>query len=232
MKFGIDHHATMYALLSKAVQQSCPEEGRTVLEQATLRYGRERGRRMAEQAMRDGVPLTLENYFAYVEWTDEDHEMERGIAQYVPIYQTTVYRCGWVESWKKRGLLEYGKVYCEYADYGLVSGFNPENLLKLEDTLSHGQKTCNFIWKGYAMDAERSEALRCSRERVGQQYQKTFLYHTGHLYSCLRDEFQKKLGNQGLQAAEHALAEFSEIFGPEAADVVKQNCVIYEVASG
>lgn len=222
MEFGIDHHATLFALLSKEIQEACGEAGKDAIGQATLHYGMERGQRMARQAQADGAPLTLEHYFAYVEWTDEKNEMKRGIAQKTPFYRTAVYQCGWVESWKKRGLLEYGRVYCQYADYGLVAGFNPDNVLKLDKTLSNGSDVCDFVWEGYELNEEREAVLKAARERVGLKYRKDFLYHTAHLYQCVTREFVERFGDTGKMAAEEALKEFAEIFSEEAADLVAE----------
>lgn len=232
MQFSIDHHATMYALLSKHLQRLCPERGLEILGVATDRYGRERGMRMARCAAMDGVDCSLEHYFAYVEWTDADHEMVRGVAQREPEYRTLVHRCGWVESWKKRGLLEYGKIYCQYADFGLVHGFNPDNTLVLDETLSHGDAACVFRWAGYAMTPAREAALRDARARVGERYRRDFAFHTGHLFSCLRDEMIAQLGVVGAAAADLAMEEFAEIFTTEAADIVRANLISYEKAPG
>lgn len=221
-EFGIDHHATMYALLSKEIQLSCGEVGKKVMGAATLRYGIERGRRMAANAERNGDDLSLESYFAYVEWTDEKKEMGREIIQRAPFYETSVRRCGWVESWKKRGMLEYGRIYCQYADYGLVAGFNPKNILKLEKLLSFGSDYCDFEWTGYRMTEERMKQLSWTREKIGLKYRKDFLYHTAHLYQTIRDEFILKLGETGRKAAECALNEFGKIFSDEAAELVAE----------
>lgn len=225
IRFGIDHHATMYALLSKDIQQICPQEGLRVMGEATTRYAKERGARMAENAKANGDPLTLESYFAYVEWTDEDNEMKRSIVAKEPVYRTGVQECGWVNSWKKRGLLEYGKVYCQFADYGLVAGFNPKNKLILHKLLSAGDDCCDFDWVDYAMTEERAKKLAENREKVGLAYRKDFIYHTAHLYQCVADEFEKQLSQKGVEAAKAALEEFSQIFSEKAAQLVLETSV-------
>lgn len=219
--FGIDHHATLYALLSKYVQQLCGPNGRRVLGEATFRYGRERGQRMAENAKSNGDPLDMVSYFAYVEWTDEKGEMERGVRRKSPTYNPIVHKCGWTDSWTRRGLLEYGQVYCQYADYGICAGFNPENHLEIHKLLSAGDEICDFDWK-YDMTSERWERLTAMRERLGTQYRKDFAYHTAHLYQAISDEFCCQLGKDGEEAARLALEEFGQIFSIQAAQLVQQ----------
>lgn len=221
IKFGIDHHATLYALLSKHVQQLCGQEGRRVLGDATFRYGNERGRRMAENAKSNGDPLTMVSYFAYVEWTDEKGEMKRSIRAKSPAYNPVVHRCAWTDAWKRRGLLEYGHIYCQYADFGICAGFNPKNQLEIHKLLSAGDDICDFDWK-FDMTPDRWDQLTALRKQVGTQYRKDFGYHTAHLYQSISDEFRRQLGSLGEEAAHQALEEFGRIFSPRAAQIIRE----------
>ena len=125
-QFYIEDHAVLFALLAKVSVERFHQEGEAAIKRAIASYCMERGARAAMRCLADGEHLLMENYILYGEWDDPKGESESEIAAFEPNYKTNVLVCGWCESWKKHGLLEWGKIYCDHADYWLVRGFNPQ----------------------------------------------------------------------------------------------------------
>ena len=78
----IENQAIIFALLSKYTFLGLGESGREraheVIQKGMIRYGRERGMRMAARARNNGDPVKLWTNQAYGEWKpDYDGQMER-----------------------------------------------------------------------------------------------------------------------------------------------------------
>ena len=222
--FYMEEHATLYALLHRQARTRYGEEGTQATAAGTKLYGQERGNRMAKRALKDGEPLTMENYLKYGEWSDHKALSANEVVSLSPTYTTHAVRCGWCEAWKKHGLLEYGKLYCESVDISLVHGFNPEGDLVIASTLSHGDPCCHFEWVGLGFqDGEALKEFGAQKAQLEPRVLKDFLYHTGHLLSAMTRAYETALGVVKAQAiVEGALAEFQEIFGEEKCQALRE----------
>ena len=65
MPLTIEHHAVMFALLAKHAIEISGEKGKEAILAGMTRYGNERGRRMALNALERGDKLTVLNSQAY-----------------------------------------------------------------------------------------------------------------------------------------------------------------------
>lgn len=89
---------------------------------ATRHYAEQRGRRMAQRAIRDGQPLTYETYCRYGEWVNTEEVKELGEAnrsekvQLTPDSETHIYVCPWHSQFKAMGLPAAGIAYCKDLD--------------------------------------------------------------------------------------------------------------------
>ncbi|MDR3280111.1 MAG: L-2-amino-thiazoline-4-carboxylic acid hydrolase [Synergistaceae bacterium] len=212
-EFYIEDHATLFALLAKNAIDGY-SEGRSATTQAIASYGRERGMRAAARCMADGLPLSMENYILYGEWADPRNGSRAEIAALEPNYKTNVSVCGWCEAWKKHGLLEYGKIYCDNADLNLVRGFNPDLELGMGGILSRGDAVCEFDWLGCKIEDTNKFALR--RSELTPQVTRDFLYHCGHLLSTFRRVVYLELGLvAGRKIISRAMRDYENIFGAE-----------------
>lgn len=220
--FYIEEHAVLFALLVKAAVEISGEKGRLASYEATKVYGKERGVRMALRAIRDGAPLTPENYMLYGEWADPKGEHVNDLVQKDPEYHLFVVECAWTKAWKKHNLLEYGKLYCPWIDEALEEGFNKDNRITVNTFLSFGAPKCNFQWVGVKFETEEEfAAFQEKRKALYDSVVKDFLYHTGHVLWSLRRTFLLELGAiEGVAIVEKAMADFREIFGEEKADAV------------
>ncbi|MEG0091704.1 MAG: L-2-amino-thiazoline-4-carboxylic acid hydrolase [Oscillospiraceae bacterium] len=224
-EFYIEDHAVIYALMAKYAQKECGEQGLDSVKNATIRYAKERGLRMAMRASADGEALTPNNYMAYGEWADFKKTGKAVVISVTPEYRTNSLACGWCDAWKKHDLLEYGKIYCTWIDKNLVKGFNPQNELGIDSILSFGEECCAFHWKG-AKFANEGELLanRSKKAALAPRVLKDFLYHTGHIFGTMAREFYIDLGlEKGNCIINQALAEYREKFGSE-----KTNAMVEE----
>ena len=139
MPLTIEHHAVMFALLAKHAIEISGEKGKEAILAGMTRYGNERGRRMALNALERGDKLTVLNSQAYGEWKpDFPGQMEFGVTCGMPVLHTYISRCAWCDAWAKHGLTEYGKYYCCNIDNAWFQGFNPE-FTGIENIYLNGQ---------------------------------------------------------------------------------------------
>lgn len=214
-EFYIEDHAVIYGLLVKNAVETAGEAGMDSSVKGTILYGKERGLRMAMRAVADGEELTPNNYLVYGEWADPRNLGKSEIRSITPEYRTDSVICGWCEAWKKRGLLEFGKVYCTWIDRNLVKGFNPENELEINGTLSNGDPCCGFHWVGavYSDAGDLKKSFE-KKEALAHRVLKDFLYHTGHLLSAMCRQYYVDLGLvTGRAIAEKALRQYGDEFG-------------------
>ena len=88
-KLIIENHAMMFAFLSRAAIEAAGEKGREAIQTGMVRYGRERGARMAARARANGDPVELWTNQAYGEWKpDYEGQMEFGTLRTEPTFQT------------------------------------------------------------------------------------------------------------------------------------------------
>jgi hypothetical protein len=223
-KFYIEDHAVLLALMTRQAESAHGAAGRAAAARSIKYYGRERGMRAAMRCLADGEPLSMANYILYGEWDDPKGVSKTEAAAFEPNYMTRVTTCGWCEAWKRHGLLEYGRVYCDSADENLVCGFNPALTLKMDKILSRGDEYCSFDWIG----CEFKDAGEISRRRKNlvPRVTRDFLYHCGHALSTFRREMCFALGMiKGEEIISQSLCEYKKIFG-----ALKKNALIQEAA--
>lgn len=220
---GIEHHAVLFALLSKYAYERCGETGRSAILNGMTQYGMERGKRMAENAISDGEELTVLSNQLYGEWTPSpEDQMESGFLQTEPTLQTYVTRCPWCDAWKKHNLLEYGKYYCVNVDKAVFRGFREDfTCTVLSKQLSFGGTRCEFDWQE-PLTASDIKQLEKKKKQLGTSRTKDFNFHTAHLYYSLKRELIHALGDIGEIIAEDAKKEYIQRFGQEYFDAFKE----------
>ena len=209
----IEHHATLYALLSKAAITLNKEDGRAAILAGTIRYGNERGARMAKNALANGDSLSTMNSQLYGEWKpDYEGQMIFGRLQTSPSLQTFISKCAWCEAWKKHNLLEYGKLYCIDVDNAVYQGFNPEFICTpLTTAMSWGGSRCDFDWENPLSDEEVKQLVE-KKAKLGSACMKDFTFHAAHLLYAMSAVINETLPN-GKEVLETAKKEFVSLFG-------------------
>ena len=220
----IEHHAVLYALLVKEAREQAGEKGQEAMTEATAQYGRERGRRMRQNALAYGDTPDAFTYLAYGEWSaapglmvvEEQPDREE--------YVTHVSRCEWCRCWENHGLLDYGKAYCTNVDVNIAHGFDPGFDLGVRSLMSAGDPVCEFGY-GFVMTEDRRKELAAIKEKLGTRAQKDFNYHAAHLLVTCRRVLCEYLGQElGNDIADAALFAFTRRFGNSYTAAVLANC--------
>jgi hypothetical protein len=217
----IEHHAMMFAYLSKHAITLCGDKGKEAILEGMTIYGRERGRRMAANALAHGDALTTMTNQAYGEWKpDYPEQMEFGQIHTEPTLQTYISKCAWCEAWKKHDILDYGKYYCVNVDNAVYQGFREDFVCTPTTTsMSWGGDRCEFDW-GHPLTAEENVLLAEKKAALGTSCMKDFNFHTAHLKHTLARVLTEVLGEAGEQAVSLAFADYAKTFGQEYLDVL------------
>lgn len=219
MPLTIEHHAVMFALLAKHAIEISGEKGKEAILAGMTRYGNERGRRMALNALERGDKLTVLNSQAYGEWKpDFPGQMEFGVTCGMPVLHTYIARCAWCDAWAKHGLTEYGRYYCCNIDNAWFQGFNPEfTCTQLNPPMSWGGDCCRFSW-GEGLTHKQIKALNKKKKSLGNACIKDFTFHTAHILHTVGDVLMEELGNDGAMAVSLAKSDYSDMFEKDALD--------------
>lgn len=220
----IEHHATLFALFAKYAVTLCGKAGEEAILSGMTTYGRERGARMAANALARGDELTTMTNQAYGEWKpDYDGQMEFGQLRTEPTLQTYISKCAWCDAWKKHDLLEYGKLYCVNVDNAVYQGFRSDFVCTPTTTaLSWGGERCEFDW-GHPISPEEAEELVRKKKELGTSCMKDFNFHTAHLKHTISKTLIEKLGEDGEKAVNLALHDYVELFGQEYLDALTED---------
>ncbi|MBU3877488.1 L-2-amino-thiazoline-4-carboxylic acid hydrolase [Faecalicatena sp. AGMB00832] len=217
----IEHHATLFALLSKYAITEHGEKGKEAILKGMTKYGNERGRRMAQNALAHNDPLNTMTNQAYGEWVpDYPGQIEAGPICIEPTYQTYVSKCAWCSAWQKHDLLEYGKYYCLNVDNAVYQGFRSDLTCRLmAPPLSWGGERCEFDW-GHPLTEEEARLLAEKKAELGLSCVKNFTYHTAHILYTIRTTLETELGEAGKAVVKNAVRDYVELFGQEYFDVL------------
>ncbi len=217
----IEHHAILFALLSKNAITLAGEAGKEAILKGMTKYGNERGARMAANALANGEELTTMTNQAYGEWKpDYQGQMDFGTLRTEPTLHTYIAKCAWCDAWKKHDLTEFGKYYCVNVDNAVYQGFRSDFVCTpLTTALSWGGERCEFDW-GHPLSKEEAELLPEKKKALGTSCMKDFNFHTAHLLHTVGNTLKEELGKVGETAVEKGIAEYIEKFGQEYFDVL------------
>lgn len=141
----IENQAIVFALLCKYTVETEGEKGREVIQKGMIRYGRERGARMAARAKANGDPIALWTNQAYGEWKpDYEGQMEFGYDETEPTLKSYISKCAWCDAWNKYGLLEYGREYC----VNVPLRYNNDKQKK--PLFSRGLSVCRLLFNSFS----------------------------------------------------------------------------------
>jgi hypothetical protein len=215
----------MFAFLSRAAILAHGEEGRAVIQDGMIKYGRERGARMAARAKAAGDPVDLWTNQAYGEWKpDYPGQMEFGTVHGEPTLVTYISKCAWCEAWKKYDILEYGREYCVNVDAAVYEGFGEgfgQGVVCTPTTtsMSWGGECCNFDW-GLPLSAEDQQKVADKKAELGTSAMKDFAYHTAHIYCTIADTLCKAFPGDSHDIISKAVRDYTELFGQEDYDAL------------
>lgn len=182
----------------------------------TQYYAEQRGRRMAQRAIRDGKELTYANYLEYGEWVNTPEIIEEGCANkstiesWAPDYRIHITMCPWYTQFKEMGLPDAGHVYCAHLDNSICRGFNPYLTYPGADTL-HKSGFLHPYHQGVNFEVGEKHPKKT-------EYLKGFDYHCGHSYWAYSEVVAAIFGAEGEQINAKVMKDFEETYGKEMAD--------------
>ena len=215
----IENQAMMFAFLSRAAIEAKGEEGRNAIQDGMIRYGRERGVRMAEHARRAGDPVDLWTDQAYGEWKpDYAGQMEFGMLRAEPTYRTYIAKCAWCDAWKKHDILEYGREYCVNVDAAVYEGFGCGAVCTpVSTSMSWGGERCDFDW-GKPLSEEELKKLSDKKAELGTSAMRDFTFHTAHIYHSVSEELRRNFPQDAEAMIGRAVSDYTGLYGQEAFD--------------
>lgn len=215
----IENQAMMFAFLSRAAIEAKGEAGRAAIQDGMIRYGKERGARMAERARKAGDPVELWTNQAYGEWKpDYAGQMEFGTLRTEPTYRTYISKCAWCDAWKKNGILEYGREYCVNVDAAVYEGFGCGAVCTpVSVSMSWGGERCDFDW-GKPLGEEEVRMVADKKAELGTSAMRDFTFHTAHIYFTIADELRRHFPEDSEAMIDRAVEEYIALFGQEAYD--------------
>ncbi len=219
MSFNECVHAYIAAKYYVCLTEAFGDRGKEAFIHGTRYYAEQRGRRMAQRAIRDGVPLTFANYCRYGEWEETKEAEEAGLSNrsvflsYAPDAVRKITRCPWHHQFQVMGLDQTaGAEYCRHLDKAIARGFNPELVYEVEQTLQTGD-CCIHRMKN--ADFDEHTDLTKHPEHI-----RSFEYHCAHSFWAFREVTSAVFGSRGDRVNERVLRDFARDYGQEMADTL------------
>ncbi len=206
-KITARHHAGLFALLVRNILSSDTPEKETIIRNCVIYYAEQRGKRMAERAIKDGKDLTFETYMSYGEWKADENEIENEIINEKNPAVTRVYKCPWFSEWERLGMQKEGFYYCDNIDVNLVKGFNEYLSLEVTAVKPDNSYFCEFLWPN--TDIGKKFSVEEDKRIKGWEY------HISHLYRS----FEKFLYSNS-EILEKTKEDFTTIYGIDIGKIV------------
>ena len=219
MGFNEKVHAFIAAKYYVHLTEAFGERGKKAFVHATQYYAQQRGRRMAQRAIRDGKELTYETYCQYGEWVNTQEVMDMGCSNQAqvqilsPDLVTYIYKCPWHTQFQEMGLIEGGDTYCADLDKSICQGFNPHIVYEVDQTLHKSP---------YCIHRVRNSGLTPQSDRSKKmEYVHSFEYHCAHSYWSYSEVSRAIFGQEGAVVAQKVMEDFEQTYGKEMADALR-----------
>ena len=220
MGFNEKVHAYIAAKYHCHLLSAFGDRGRMAFIHGTQYYAEQRGRRMAQRAIRDGQPLTPASYYRYGEWVNTDEIRAEGCANvmtyqcYQPEAVLHITQCPWFTQFRDMGLnTTAGAEYCRHLDNSIVRGFNPYLTYEVDQTLQTAP-FCIHRMKDVDFDADTD--LKKKPENL-----RSFEYHCAHSYWAYAEVVTAIFREEGRRLCEAVLADFEADYGSEMANILR-----------
>ncbi len=219
MSFHECVHAYIAAKYYVCLTEEFGDRGKEAFIHATRYYAEQRGRRMAQRAIRDGAPLTFASYCRYGEWIGTEEIKAAGLSNcsvflsYTPDAIQKITRCPWHHQFQTMGLSgTAGAEYCRHLDKAIARGFNPDLVYEVEQTLQtadcciHRMKNPDF--DGHTDLSRNPDSIR------------SFEFHCAHSFWTFREVTAAIFSSLGEQVNARVLRDFSRDYGQKMADTL------------
>lgn len=209
-------HAFITARFYTRLTEAFGSRGKAAFIHGVQYYAGQRGRRMAQRAIRDGKPLTHAVFMQYGELvvTDEVRAADGDLASLSPDYEIHITNCPWHDQFLEMGCLEGGNVYCTYLDEALSRGFNPDIVFEAPTNLNTSDyclhRVRNVYYETFPDDPPKLE------------YRKDYRYHCANLFYAMRECAAAIFGAEGEAVSAAVLEDFEKEYGKELADGIRE----------
>lgn len=215
MGFNEKVHAYIAAKYFVYLEEVFGERGKRAYLHATQYYAMQRGRRMAQRAIRDGQELTQAVYNYYGEWVNTEEIKAEGCAnktEQLPDGALKITACPWYTQFKEMGLAEGGALYCKDLDSSISRGFNPDLKYEVEQTL-HTSDCCihRVLTEDISSGSEKGKNAESLR---------SFEYHCAHIFWAYHEVTSAIFQSEGEHVNERVLESFTQDYGKEMADIL------------
>ena len=216
IEYGAEHHAVLFGYIAKTVYESKADLADDILSKAVILYGNQRGQRMRQRAIQDGLPICTGVYQLYREYglktgefRSEKHWNDDGDLL------DCAWQCPWTTAWRKHDLNHFAGVYCRHIDSALGKGFGENIIIECVHNMTDGAKQCEIWFRGERQQDESfQKTLDELKKKDMRHKQKSWKYHLAHIYStckkvmveCLSSKEAEKLLNK-------AIVEFEMLYG-------------------
>lgn len=212
MKFNEKTHAFLVARFYVHLTTQYGDQGKQAFIHAVQYYAGQRGRRMAQRAIRDGQPLNHAAYLQYGELIlSEDADPARTeCVSLNPDYEIHIHHCLWHDQFREMDCLEAGKLYCSYIDEALCRGFNPALEFHVLSNLN-----CAPYCIHQVSNTNYRESPHVSPET---EYKRDFCYHCGHLFWSFHEVCKAIFESDSIPR--QVMEDFSNSYGTEMAQLL------------
>jgi len=215
------NQAHLFALIAQEVVDTFGEAGVTAISEGVVRYGEQRGKRMAMRTAADGLERTALNYLAYKEFATRPGEMLSQVSIKNRAVQLLVDKCPWQSLWKQAGLLEkYGYLYCKDLDVAIARGYNRDIQFAVQKNKGLGDDVCDMRICDDSGMVEDQAVLEERIKALGLKAKMPWDYHCAHLYKTLRETVAATFGQAGEEALQRSMTAFITIYGQQAGAMI------------
>ena len=136
--------ALLYHFMSSEIVAEFGTKGEEAVRRAIHQYGNVRGKKIRDEVMALGLPLTVENLSKFYDlplpmaWISEKICVEKNCLEKKVTY------CPFAETWKELGGEKLGLIYCEQ-DLCMRKSYNPDLDLQQFTNLLQGDAHCHTI---------------------------------------------------------------------------------------
>jgi hypothetical protein len=140
-----DLTAEMYYYLARDLCTSFGMEGEAALRRAIRRFGQERGLRMRQHHLEQGLEISMYNLFTHYDFPSDDRfrRNEIELTDQTRLSETLV--CPFHGVWTRHADgNRVGRVYCEEVHHAIFNGYDRAVQTNLSTSLTQGDDRCRF----------------------------------------------------------------------------------------
>ncbi len=213
-----DRQALMFTDIVKEVIESFGAGGEEAVAEGVRRYGRRRGKRMADRAKQNGFTNDLLGYILFGEFDVDEIGNVLKIISRKPFLHARMTSCFWCTIWTEYRVLDYGKLYCKDIDTAILDGFNKDSGFEVDGNMTAGAENCNFYYHNWPMTLGSLFIFIMNKKKAQKKALKSWDFHAADLFQALSSAISEQLGPDSTQAVDRGLAVFRNRFGPKITD--------------